>query len=100
MRSNQVTAESKNKGEVITKIFLDLNSPDAVIKRPLSSLKEDEFIQIRIPIVPEGSQVIGGNVVCVFNGNTRVQIPIPPQQMVKDLIFVHKLQDVISVSQP
>lgn len=99
MRSTQIVGETENKKDATVKIFVDLNTPNSEVKRPITLLGQAEFVQIGTLAVPRNSQILSGFISCVFNGNMHVDIPIPAQQMEEDRVFVPNLQAVIVMYQ-
>lgn len=43
--------------------------------------------------MPEKTKVLAGKAICTFNSEVRVEIPIPPQEIDKGLIFVRDMEN-------
>jgi len=73
------TASQTGKGELIYKFLVRMNELETLPTRSLATLARASRIGIAFSPIVKGSQVLGGRVLCTFNGATQVTLPIPPQ---------------------
>jgi len=88
---DNITSETVNYRGVFN---LDATHPS--IGKKLSFLKEAEYLQIQFMSIKKDYEVIEGKVVCVFNGNARLEFSIPKQTMHDQLILVRNINPTIN----
>lgn len=74
----------------------NLDANHACIGKKLGFLKEAEYLRIQFLPIDKDYEVIGGKVICIFNGNARIEFNIPKQLMQNKLIFVRNLSDSLN----
>lgn len=70
---------------------LSLDANHSSIGKKLTFLKEAEYLRIQFLPIVKDYDVIEGKVVCVFNGNARIEFNIPMQSSKDKLIFVRNI---------
>lgn len=88
LRSTDVVAEARDSKVVTATTHVNLNTPGSEAVGDLLGIQSADFIQIHLPDLPKDSQVLGGQLDCIFNGNTKLRVTIPRQKMVGDALFV------------
>jgi hypothetical protein len=63
----------------------------SAVGKPVRSLRDAEYLQIKFNQLPRNSKIDGGLAVITINSAVRLEIPIPAQQMNDDKILVPEL---------
>ena len=67
------------------------------VGKPLSFLKDSEYIQIDFGMMPSDSSVLEGDVICIINNSVRLKFAIPPQKLLNNRIFIRDLSESLQV---
>lgn len=94
MASTQCTAIQNGKGEIVYRGIFNMDAAHPANGKPLAFLKESEYVQIGFGPLAQKSKILRGRVICIFNSQERVEIEVPPQEMMEDKILVTKLKGI------
>lgn len=79
------------KNEVVWKAVLALDAGDPSIGKPVGILREADYIQVEFGPMPKDAKVKSGNAVITLNGNLRLVVDIPAQQLKAGHVLVPNL---------
>ncbi|MBA7685604.1 hypothetical protein ES703_94029 [subsurface metagenome] len=96
MLSKECTSEQTGKNSVRYTSNMSLEVPSRALKKPLSLLKQAEYLQICLKPIPSKSYILSGKAFCVFNGNIPIEITIPPQEMSNEIIIIRDVDVTFS----
>jgi len=91
LSSKESTARQMGKAEVRYSSELDMKPTDKSFKQPLSFLEQVEYAQVRFEIIPPDSEVLSGTVICIFNNNIPIELSVPSQKMLGNLITIRHI---------
>jgi len=91
------TAGQTGNGEVVYKGELDMDAKGFDVGKPVSYLKDAEYIQIEFGMMPSDSSVLEGDVICIINNSVRLKFAIPPQKLLNNRIFIRDLSESLQV---
>jgi hypothetical protein len=91
MSSTEFTSEQIGNNSVRYWSTMSLHPASTVLNQPLSMLKEAEYVEISVRPIPSGSQILSGRVLCTFNGDIPLEIPISPQRMTGEVIIIRDI---------
>jgi len=91
MAGTQCLAKQQGNGQVIYRGVFAMDAAYPASGKPLSFLRDSEFVQISFLPMPPKSKVLKGSAICIFNSQERLEIEIPSQQMVDEKIIVPNL---------
>lgn len=94
MSGTQCLAKQKGNGQVIYRGIFAMDATHPANGKPLSFLRESEYVQISFAPMPQKSKVLGGKAICIFNSQERLEIEIAPQQMIDEKILVRSLKKI------
>jgi cell division protein FtsB len=80
------------KGEVLYHAILQMPADDSSVGKPISVLKDTEYLQAQFGALPDNCEVLGGKMVCVLNGSIRLKFDIPPQQSIGKNVFIRDMR--------
>ncbi len=89
--STQCRVRPTAVGEVTYRGAFAMDSGDPAVGRPVSFLKEAEYLQIRFELVPANSKILKGKVIWTFNDAVDFEFAIPPQTTLDGRIFIRDL---------
>ena len=96
MLDRQCRAKQNGKGQVIYRGVFSMDAAHPASGKPLSFLKEAEYVQIVFKPMPPKSKVVTGEAICILNSQERIEFKILPQQMPNDKIFVRDLKNIFN----
>ena len=91
--------ETEDYRKLIYNANLSMNVSESAIGSLIYSLKETELITIEFGDLPSrisGSSVLSGKIICTVNSIVQFVIPIHPQEITNDIIFVRELTSFIA----
>lgn len=91
LSSKESTAKQMDMAEVRYSSELDMKPTDKAFKQPLSLLEQVEYAQVRFEIIPPDSEVLSGTVICIFNNNIPIELSVPSQKMLGNLITIRHI---------
>ena len=91
LSSKDSTAKQMGMAEVRYSSELDMKPTDKAFKQPLSLLEQFEYAQVRFEIIPPDSEVLSGTVICIFNNNIPIELSVPSQKMLGNLITIRHI---------
>jgi len=91
LSSKDSTAKQMGMAEVRYSSELDMKPTDKAFKQPLSLLEQFEYAQVRFEIIPPDSEVLSGTVICIFNNNISIELSVPSQKMLGNLITIRHI---------
>lgn len=94
LSDNKCTGKSINNEEVVFQGVFELNANHRNIGKNLTFLKEAEYIQVKFHPLEKNYEIIEGKVVCVFNGNARLEFKIEKQMMNFQSAFIKNLNTI------
>ena len=69
----------------------DMDATDRAVGRPVSDLRQAEFVEIEFRQMPREAHVLGGRAVVTLNSAVRIEFDIPEQDIRDGRIFVRNL---------
>lgn len=91
LSSKDSTAKQMGMAEVRYSSELYMKPTDKAFKQPLSLLEQFEYAQVRFDIIPPDSEVLSGTVICIFNNNIPIELSVPSQKMLGNLITIRHI---------
>lgn len=91
--SRQCTARQTGNREIIYRAVFTMDAADSAVGRPVSFLKESEYLQIEFKPIPANSKVLGGRVICIINSSLSFEFPIPAQTTRENKIFIRDIEE-------
>lgn len=74
------------KGQLAYRSVVAMDASDGAVGKPIGFLSAADYLQVQFALIPEGQIVLGGKIICTFNGSFRVEASIPRQVMHKNFI--------------
>jgi hypothetical protein len=94
LSDTQCTAISISPEIAVVQGVFNLDANHRNIGTKITFLKESQLLKIQfLPF--QKQQVIDGKVVCIFNGNARLEFSISPQTMKDSIIFVKNIKQLL-----
>ncbi len=91
MSSMTCRSEQKGNNSVLYSSTLSMEPGNEAFDKPLSFFKQTDYIQVCLKPIPARSRILSGRVVCVFNDVIPLEIQIPSQEMVSDVIAIRDI---------
>jgi len=87
----QARAVQVGGNDVVWRAVWSMDASDQAVGRPVQSLKEAQFAQIKFFTMPKRGKVLRGSVRLTINSTTQLDFDVPPQQIPDDLILIRPL---------
>jgi len=89
---SECNVNQTGKGEIVYRGLFQMPADDSAVGKPISTLKETEYLQVQFQQLPTDCEVLSGKVICVINGSIRLQFNVPPQHSSGKNIFIRDVQ--------
>jgi hypothetical protein len=74
-----------------------LDATSSIIGKPISALKESEYLQIGFRPMQPKQRVVGGRAVVTVNSTVRFEFEVPAQEMTADFVIVRNLASALAL---
>ncbi len=96
MSANGSSARQTGENQVIFRATFSMTTSDSGAGTPLQALKAVDRIRLFFQKMPEESNVVGGKISCILNGEVRLEFVVPPQQTTDGLVLVRDFEGAFS----
>ena len=74
-----------------------LDATSSIIGKPISTLKDAEYVQIGFKPMAQKQQVLQGRAIVTVNDSVRLEFQVPAQQMTQDFIVIRDIASALAI---
>jgi hypothetical protein len=100
MRSTVVVFEARERGITDATVTLSLGAPESFAQGTVADLSTSDYVQVQLPDIPPAIRIVSGELSVILNGDTRVSLRIPRQDLEKGQTRILPLEGNLAVIAP
>jgi hypothetical protein len=94
--SRDCFAIQQGGNRVLYRGVFTLDATSSIMGKPISALKESEYLQIGFKPMPPKQRVLGGRAIVTVNNTVRLEFEVPAQEMTADFVIVRNVGSVLN----